>query len=251
MQSKLVRLEIGAGGRSNVKRWISKNLGFDANDEQAQRIWDQATQPGGPPITLPVAVHIEHMIETARELAKYIATRPWSLYRFDRRSLLICDAPVSLIRNPKDDASQLGVGFATAWGIAIPINRKLGLLMNDPTAVLERLDMDDPRIGRIRAAVVRGSVDSVEIGTTAIERLFNEHTAGSAREYIYCHPDDERFVPNDLHEPTLINVQADGLMDVEFDGEPWFPPSNKMREPEETPAASDTSEDLADYDVTR
>ena len=158
---------------------------------------------------------------------------------------------MSLIRNPKDDASQLGVGFATAWGIAIPINRKLGLLMNDPTAVLERLDMDDPRIGRIRAAVVRGSVDSVEIGTTAIERLFNEHTAGSAREYIYCHPDDERFVPNDLHEPTLINVQADGLMDVEFDGEPWFPPSNKMREPEETPAASDTSEDLADYDVTR
>lgn len=222
LQAKIVRVEVGAGGQKNVKRWIKKNLGFDATDEQAQRIWDEATQPGGPPITVAVLDHIKHMVATAEHLAKYLVTRPWSLIHFDRRSLITCDAPVSLIRNPLDEDYWSGVGFATAWGISVPITRKLGLLMSDPMVMIERLSADDPMIQKIRTAVVSGSVDRIEAGTTAMERLFNDYTAESAREYVYCHPEDERFVPTDLHEPTLINMDAGGFMDADFDGEPWF-----------------------------
>ncbi|GAA4195545.1 hypothetical protein GCM10022219_20780 [Microbacterium oryzae] len=222
LQAKMVRVEVGAGGRANVTRWIKKNLGFDATEEQAQRIWDEATQPGGPPITISTVGHIKHMIDTAEHLAKYLVTRPWLLVRFDRRSLITCDAPVSLIRDSSDVDPWEGVGFATAWGISVPITRKLGLLMSDPMVMIERFEAGDPMIQEIRAAVVGGRLDRTERGTTAMERLFNEHTAESAREYIYCHPDDVRFVPDELHEPTLINMDAGGFMDAEFDGEPWF-----------------------------
>ena len=221
LQAKMVRVEVGAGGRKNVKHWIQKNLGFDATEEQAQRIWDEATQPGGPPITFSNLAHIQHMVETADHLAKYLVTRPWSLVRFDRRSLITCDAPVSLIRNPKDDDFWHGVGFATAWGISVPLTRKLGLLMSDPMAMVERFDAEDPMVQKIRVAVISGSVDRVEAGTTTMERLFNEHAAESAREYLYWHPDDEKFVPSGLHAPTLINIEAKGFTDAEFDGEPW------------------------------
>lgn len=223
LKAKMVRVEIGTGGRENVTRWIKKNLGFDPSEEQAQRIWDEATQPGGPPITISIVDHIKHIIDTADHLAKYLVTRPWSLVRFDRRSLITCDAPVSLIRNANDDDPWSGVGFATAWGISVPITRKLGLLMSDPMVMIERFEAGDPKIQTIRTAVVSGSVDRVEAGTTAMERLFNEHTADSAREYIYCHPEDERFIPEELHGPTLINIDAGGFMDAEFDGKAWFP----------------------------
>lgn len=162
------------------------------------------------------------MVETAEHLTKYLFTRPWLLVRFDRRSLITCDAPVSLIRNARDENRWEGVGLGTAWGIATPLTRKLGLLMSDPMVIIERLTADDPMIQRVRSAVVSGRLDRAETGTTAMERLFNDHTAESAREYIYCHPDDERFVPGELHEPRLVNIKLQGFTDAEFTGEPWF-----------------------------
>lgn len=237
LQAKMVRFEVGAGGRANVKHWIKRNLGFDPTEEEEQRIWDEATQPGGPPLTIHVVDHINNMVETAEHLAKYLMTRPWSLIRFERRSLITCDAPVSLIRNPRDEDFWAGVGFATAWGISVPLTRKLGLLMSDPMIMVERLEVDDPRIQTIRTAVVSGDADNVQVGTTAMERLFNEHTAGSAREYVYHHPDDGQFVPDELHEPTLINMDVGGFMDTSFDGEPWF---DRRDTPEQSPVAERT-----------
>ena len=196
-------------------------MGFDATEEQAQRVWDEATQPGGPPITIRTGYHIKHAIDTAEHLTNYLLTRPWTIVRFDRRSLITCDAPVGLIRNPRDDSSP-GIGFATAWGITVPLGRKIGLLMSDPMVVIDELNLDDTDIQKMRAAVVSGRADRVQAGTTALERLFNEHTAGGAREYIFCHPDDVKFIPANLHEPTLINIEAHGLADAEFDGKPWF-----------------------------
>lgn len=224
LHASMVRLEVGAGGRKNVGAWIRGNLGVDPSPELEERIWADATQPGGPPVNFRNAVHIEHTLETAAKLMAYFATRPWTLVRFDRRSLITSDAPVSLIGRPDDDVWQ-GVGYMTAWGIAFPLTRKLGLLMSDPLTVLEGLDSDDPRVQDMRALVLRGGLDHTEAGTTAHEKLFNEHTAHSAREHIYLHPEDGRFIPPDLPGPDLINVRPmGGLIDMDFDGEPLFQP---------------------------
>jgi hypothetical protein len=74
-----------------------------------------------------------------------------------------------------------------------------------------------------------------------MEPLFNEHTAEHAREYLYRHPDDDKFVPVELHAPTLINMTAGGFMDAEFDGEPWFDRSDgdpKQHSRKRTPRCS-------------
>lgn len=222
LNAQLIRFEIGAGGRPNVGNWIKKNFGYDPFPEQEDKIWADATQPDGPPITFSNLEHIQHMLDMAKELTPYFARRLWSLVQFERRSLVTSDAPVSLIRDPKDEGWG-GVGYMTAWGIAFPLTRELGLLMNSPTWMLEGQKPDDSGVQDIRAAVLRGEADGIQAGTTAMEKLFNEHSAHSAREYIYCHPEDAKYVPDDLPEPNLINVSpAGGLFDAEFDGEPWF-----------------------------
>lgn len=224
LRATMVRLEVGAGGRENVGTWISDNLGFDPTPEQEARIWDEATQPGGPPVGISNLAHIQNAVETALELTPHLATRPWTLVRFDRRSLITSDAPVSLVRR-LDDEPWEGVGFATAWGVTFPLTRKLGLLMSDPTAMLESPGADDPRVQQLREVVLTGRIDRIQPGTTAMEKLFNQHTAESAREYVFHHPEDERFVPADLPEPDLINIKpVGGLVDMDFDGEPLYAP---------------------------
>lgn len=221
IRAKFVRVEIGAGGRKNVSNWTKKNLGFDPSPEQEDRIWAEATQLGGPPISFSNFAHIQHMVDTAEKLTPYFAARPWSIVKFEQLSLITSDAPVNLIPNPKDAASE-GVGFMTAWGITFPLTRKLGLLMSDPMVMLDGLESDDSRVQELRGAILRGEADRMQTGTTAMEKLFNEHLAHSAREYVYHHPEDTKFVPDGLPEPNLINMSAGGFMDAEFDGEPWF-----------------------------
>lgn len=223
VHASLLRLEIGAGGRKNVGGWIRKNLGFEPTPEQEDRIWGEATQPGGPPIRFTNGTHIRNMVESAVELAPSLALRPWILVRFNRRSLITSDAPVNLLRSPDAEPWE-GVGFGTAWGIAFPLTRRLGLLMADSTEILDYLDEDELSVEQYRASLLRGEVDMVQAGTTAVEKLFNEHAADSAREYIYHHPEDERFVPDGLPEPNLITVDTGGVMDMDFDGAPGLPP---------------------------
>lgn len=224
LRAIMVRLEVGAGGRKNVGAWIRDNLGFDPTPEQEDRIWNEATQPGVPPMGFSNLAHLQNAVETAIELTPYLATRPWALVPFDRRSLITSDAPVSLVRRP-DDEPWVGVGFATAWGVTFPLTRMLGLLMSDPMAMLEGAGADDPRVQQLREMVLAGRIDRIQAGTTAMEKLFNLHTVKSAREYVFHHPEDERYVPVNLPEPNLINIKPiGGLADMDFEGEPMFAP---------------------------
>ena len=215
LRATMVRMEVGAGGRKNVGSWIRKNLGFDPSPKQEDRVWAEATQPGGPPIGFDNLTHIQNTVETAIELTPYLATRPWTLVRFDRRSLITSDAPISLIRRP-DDEPWKGVGYATAWCVTFPLTRKMGLLMSDPMALLQGVEAEDPRVQQFREMVLTGRIDQVQTGTTAMEELFNLHTADSAREYVFHHPEDERYVPANLPEPELVNIKPmGGLVDRE------------------------------------
>jgi len=219
---QMVRMEVGSGGKANVAAWAKKNLGFEPTPGQAEKLWDQVTQPGGPPITFTNIVHIHHMLETALELLAYVLARPWALVRFENRSLITCDSPVTLVPDNADDPHG-GVGFRTARAITFPLTRKLGLLMADPIALIEAFDADDPHIGHVREGVQRGDADTSQVGTTALEKLFNHHTALNASEYLYYHPEDLRFVPKELHGPRLVTMSMGGG-DMEFTGAPWFSP---------------------------
>lgn len=219
LQAHIVRAEVGMGGKENVPRWVKKRLGFEPTKEQAEHIWEEATQPGGPPIKLSNRRQIEHMVNAAQKVTPYIVRRPWSIVQFKRRALLTCDAPVTLVPH-EDDELWMGAGFQTAWGITFPLSRRCGLLMSDPIPMIS--DFNEGQIDHIRQGIIKGKADRIQAGSAVLERFFNHNTIYNAREYIYFHPDDEAFVPDKLPEPELTSMKADVFSDWEFDGTPVF-----------------------------
>ncbi len=185
-------------------------------DELVERLWQQAIRREGPPIERPKVEHIKQMIELAGELHKYIVGRPWTLVQFDRRSLITSDAPVGLVGDAQDEP-WMGVGYMTAWGITFPLTRKLGLLMSSPEPLIElKIPVEQTH---------QGVADTTQRGTTQLERFFNYHTVANASEWLFHHPDDEKFVPEQLPEPNRVTV-AMSEMGRDFDGEPWFAASS-------------------------
>ncbi|MFE3753154.1 DUF4238 domain-containing protein [Nocardia tengchongensis] len=199
LAAQIARLEVQFTGRDKVQQWVQKRYGVELDDDEAEKVWQQATQPGGPPITVPPIAHIEQIVHNAVKLLPYMLSRPWQLVRFSRRVLVTCDSPVGLV--PAEDREPWeGVGFATAWGITYPITRKLGLIMGDVTPIIESgYPAEDVRAGRL---------DWVERGTTSMANFINESTVNSASEYIYRHPDDADCLPDSLPEPRLSNLSV-------------------------------------------
>lgn len=213
--SQFTRLEIGYGGREGVKAWVEQNYAFTPTDSEVKQIWTEATRPEGPPITMKPIAHIKQMLEMADEILPFIAGRPWTLVKFQRRSLITSDTPVSLIPDLEEERFPFeGVGFFTAWGITYPLTRKLGLLMSDPAPLSEFATIED---------VLTGRFDRTDPGTTAAEKFFNSSTAQSARAWVYHHPDDEKYVPHPLPESEQVSVKLFGSPE-DFSGDPLLPP---------------------------
>lgn len=203
--------EVGAGGKLGLRQRLERQ-GGEVTDELVETLWQQATHHEGPPIQRPKAEHIKQMIELAGELHKYIVGRPWSLVQFDRRSLITSDAPVGLVQDPRDEAGW-GGGYMTAWDITFPLTRKLGLLMSSPDPLI---DLEIPV-----EEVHKGAADTTQLSTAKLGSCFNYHTVVNASEWLFHHPEDEKFVPEHLPEPNRVSVAISG-MDHDFDGEPWF-----------------------------
>jgi len=223
--AQVTRLAIGYGGRANVAKWVQRKRGVTISEEQAEQIWEEATRPEGPPIRFEPIAHIKQMNRASQSLLPYIAGRPWTLVRFDRRSLITCDTPVGLVPH-QDREPWEGVGFLTAWGITYPITRKLGLLMTDPLALAEA--------GVPVEHTHAGDFDRVEAGTTQMEKLFNQSTIESASLWVYHHPEDGRFLPNTLPDPSPVTIGMIGEA-TNFTGDPigW----NRNGYDDETPSA--------------
>lgn len=208
---QLLRLQVGAGGKSGLRQQLEQQ-GRDATDDLVERMWSEATRSEGPPIRRSKAEHIQQMIELADELLKYIAGRPWTVVRFGRRSLITSDAPVGLVREPEAEPWH-GVGYLTAWGVTFPLTRKLGLLMGSPQPVI---DAGVP-VERIH----HGVADRIQPGTTRLEKFFNCHTVANASEWLFHHPEDGAFVPEKLPDPRTVTIEMSGT-NRQFDGQPWF-----------------------------
>lgn len=210
IEAQVARLQIGLGGRTRFKEQLQQ-ADADITDETADRLWSEAVRPEGPPIEITGAAFAEQMLTTATQLLPYILGRPWTLVRFDRRSLITSDHPISLVA-AADASPWQGVGYATAAAILMPLTRKLGLVMGDPMAFADHVSID---------RVADGEIDTeLRVGTTQMERLFNDHTVGFASKWVFLHPDDERFLPVELPEPSPVSMQM-GSQEWDFDGDPF------------------------------
>lgn len=207
--AQVARIKIGFGGRASFKEQLVE-LSDDVTDEVVDRMWAEAVRPEGPPITVSSGDFAQQMLETATELLPAIVGRPWTLVRFNRRSLVTSDHPVSLVPQPYSGPHE-GVGYLTAWGIAMPLTRKLGLIMSDPMPFADHFAVE-----RVRA----GELDSLKAPDTQMERFLNDQTVRYASKYLYLHPDDERFLPDVLPDPRPTSVEMSSTR-IEFNGEPW------------------------------
>lgn len=219
MRSLVTRMEIGYGGKSNVAAWAQRNHGLSVTDEQAERIWDEATQPGGPPIRVAPIVHINQMLQLTPKLVRYFLFRPWMIYRFSNRSLLTSDTPVSLIphldsQSDYADAMPESVGLMTAWGITFPLTRKIGLLLGNPEEFFGQVSAEE---------VATGRWDIAPPPSTAVAKMLNIATIDNARRWIFHHPEDTHLVPDDLPHPRDKEIEVMGGPE-DFNGEPLFAP---------------------------
>ena len=212
VMAQLARLEIGANGRAGGKGWFKRNIGVELTDEQASAAWGEAIQPSGPPLSVPAAMHVKQIVDLSDELLPAILGRPWLLVEFDRRSLITSDSPVGLVRDPKDTHPFLGVGFHNAQAVTFPLTRKLGILMLDPIAISEQMSIDK---------VAAGLADFRQPGSTALEKEINRHTAASASEWLFHHPDDDRFLPREMPKSRPVKMHIAGGP-PEFSGKPLF-----------------------------
>ncbi|MCP2032601.1 hypothetical protein L1277_002711 [Okibacterium sp. HSC-33S16] len=230
LRAQITRLEVGAGGRSKIKDWAKRKLRVELSDEQAEEMWEQATRPEGPPIRISPLAHIRQMAEQSEALTPFVLGRPWTLVRFDRRSLFTSDTPVGLVPHAEredDHGLESGVGFMTAWGVTYPLTRKLGLLMSDPMVL-----SDSIHVSRVQ----RGEFDLAQVGSTQMGRFFNLSTVTNASEVVFHHPKDARFVPNELPEANPVTMRMAGLP-PEFPDEGMLKP--RPAKPEHAEPAAD------------
>ncbi|WP_085104674.1 DUF4238 domain-containing protein [Mycobacterium paraense] len=215
LMALMAQVQLGFGGRESLAQWADES-GISLSQTEADSLWEQIMQPGGPPIALSAAGHIRTIGEMFPEILPYFVGRPWILVRFRRRSLLTCDTPVSLIPDP---ASPLrGVGVGTAWGISVPLTRKIGLVLSSPEPLVGRVDL---------RAVHSGVFDQEHDPSSKYAALINTATIRNAREWVFHHPDDDGLVPSVLPAPRRVEVTANV---PDFRGEtPTSPPSNSQK----------------------
>lgn len=210
LEAQLARLQIGVGGRDLFRQQLTE-ADPTVSAETVERMWAEAIRPEGPPIRLTNAAFADQMLTTATQILPYVLGRPWTLVRFDRRSLVTSDHPVALVA-PSDASPWEGVGYGTAAGITTPLTRKLGLVMGDPLIFAQHITID---------RVAAGELDAVlPLGSTQMERFFNQHTVSFASRWIFLHRDDERFLPRSLPDPNPVQMEM-GSQSWEFDGRPW------------------------------
>jgi hypothetical protein len=198
MMALVTQMQIGFGGRDSVTAWAKQERGVSLTPEEADRVWDEAIQPGGPPINLTAAGHVEQLAESLPKVYPYFAGRPWILVRFGRRSLVTCDTPIAPI--PDDDTSPFsGVGVGTALAMTFALTRKMGLVLASPKPFFERVDI---------AEVSSGAFDWQDAPSTRYAAMFNYATVHNSRQWIFHRPDDGGLVPAELHKPPNDEVAA-------------------------------------------
>ena len=210
LAAQIMRLDIGLGGQARFRDRLQSRVG-ELGEGRLDELWKQSVRPEGPPIRISNARFTEQIRSTAESIVPYLVGRPWTLVRFDKRSLVTSDAPVGLVQQPDENPWE-GVGYLTAWGVTMPLTRKLGLVLGDPMPFADKVPLE-----RVR----RGELDTLmPVGTVQMEKFLNEQTISHASKWIYLHPADERFVPDELPEPNLVSMQMQGEP-WEFNGEPW------------------------------
>lgn len=183
MNGQLIRVIVGTAGKEALRELIGKAEGREVLDDELDREWRDITKPGGPDLTPEANEHIRILMDLLPGMAAYLHDGRWTVFRFQRRSIVTSDHPVSLLVGGDYPAWQ-GVGIATAELFAVPLGRRTALTIQPRH-----------RIG----PGMENLPDSEHEGSTQVANSINQETISRARRYVYHHPDDSPL--HRLHLP--------------------------------------------------
>ncbi|MFE9993458.1 DUF4238 domain-containing protein [Streptomyces avermitilis] len=170
----LTKTTLAIEGKRGLRERLEAESGGPVPDEEVERKWAEKTDFSSYTVKPPVVHHLASMASGIPAAADVLMQRGWVLYRFKRKKLITSDHPVTLIRDPRTPR-WIGVGLATAAGVAIPLDRQVVLLMSAP-----------------------GAPDRTGSPTAALAQDFNQRFAFSARSAVFHHPDDTPLVGVEL-----------------------------------------------------
>ncbi|MFI8880775.1 DUF4238 domain-containing protein [Streptomyces sp. NPDC055243] len=180
----LTKITLAIEGKQGLRERLEAESGGPVSDEEVERKWAEKTDFSNYTVKPPVVHHLASMASGIPAAADVLMQRGWVLYRFKRKKLITSDHPVTLIRGPRTP-HWIGVGLATAAGVAIPLDRQVVLLMSAP-----------------------GAPDRTGAPTAALAQDFNQRFTFSARSAVFHHPDDTPLVGLELPPRRTSEMQV-------------------------------------------
>ena len=167
LRAQTIRLVVGVSGKEMLRRHIEVAEGRPIDDARLDAEWADLTQAGGPNLNEDIDEHIRTVLDLLEPTAMMLGSLQWSLSVFQRKVLVTSDHPVVLV--PYDNHPEWsGVGLANAGGYALPLARRLGLVIGASP------DLPDMRVP----------------GTAKLAASLNGHVILNARKAVFHHPDD-------------------------------------------------------------
>ncbi|CAL9455417.1 hypothetical protein SUDANB15_02511 [Streptomyces sp. enrichment culture] len=183
---QLLKIEIAAGGKPEVRRRLEAKREGPVSDEEVDAAWAELTDFSSYYVELPVNDHLLSMAEAMAIAYKWIMARSWQLCRFERKTLLLSDHPVTLLRDETGPAWS-GVGLANAAAIMVPIDRRAAIIMTAP-----------------------GGRDGMFPASTRVAKELNHRFAWNSRSELFHHPDDDPVASIKLPEPRVREIEVNG-----------------------------------------
>ncbi len=171
IRAQTIRLVVGATGKEALRRHIEAAEGSPVDDSRLSDEWADLTKPGGPTLSPDPDEHMRAVVDLLEPTTMMLASMQWSLSRFDDDPLITSDHPVVLLPRP-DHPRWSGIGIANAGGFAVPLHRRLGLVIGASP------DLPDMRV----------------TGTEPLADVLNAGVGHNARLCLFHHPDDASVV---------------------------------------------------------
>ncbi|WP_406305055.1 DUF4238 domain-containing protein [Streptomyces sp. NBC_00885] len=166
MADHLGKVLIAMGGKPEIRRHLEEDATGPVSDEEVEALWAEVTDFDSYSAEMSVNDHVLSMGQSMKTAYEVFMARSWGLIKFERRTLLIPDHPVTLVRD-EDMPSWSGVGIGNAAVILMPIDRRAAIMMAS-------LGPDD--------FFVRTH--------TKLAKELNQRLAYNARGELFHHPDD-------------------------------------------------------------
>ncbi|MGY5099669.1 DUF4238 domain-containing protein [Streptomyces sp. 900105245] len=165
MADHLGKMLIAMEGKPGIRRRLEENATEPVSDEEVEALWEEMTDFDSYYAEMSANGHMLSMAQSMKTAYEVLMWRSWGLCRFQRRTLLIPDHPVTLMPDPATP-SWRGVGIGNAAAIIMPIDRRAAIIMASP------------------------GPDFVFPATTKVAKELNHRLAWNARKELFHHPDD-------------------------------------------------------------